>query len=71
MKYYARYVINRVEINRFRKLGYRKQLETLKTNNIDKFNKGKKIRFTETTNTEIIKELRHLDVDKVYTEDAD
>ena len=64
MKYYSRIVTKREKINRFGKLGYVPYLEYVKTNDIDKFNKRKRILFVE--NDEVKRELRKLEKDKIY-----
>ena len=50
MKYYSRKVTRREKVNSFGRLGYVSYVEFFKTNNdkiVEKFNKGKKIRFAE------------------------
>lgn len=64
MKYYSRIVTKREAINRFGKLGYVPYLEYVKTNDISKFNKNKRILFVE--DEKVRKELRKLEKNKVY-----
>lgn len=66
MKYYQRIVTRRAPVNRFGRLGYVEYRETVKTNNIDSFNYRKQIKFTETEDRDIIRELRKADRDTVY-----
>lgn len=68
MKYYERQVTKRVRINSYEKIGYKPYREMVKTNNIDVFNKGKRIKFEESK--EARKYLYHLDQNKVYTEEV-
>lgn len=71
MKYYSREVTQREAINRFGKLGFVLYVEFFKTNNdevVEKFNKGKRIRFSETEDKDIIKRLRAGEKDKIYKE---
>lgn len=71
MKYYSREVTQREAINRFGKLGFVLYVKFFKTNNdevVEKFNKGKRIRFSETENKDIIKSLRASEKDKIYKE---
>lgn len=69
MKYYAREVTRREKTNSFGRLGYVLYVEFFKTNNektVEKFNKGKKIRFTETEDRNIVKILRSGEKDTIY-----
>lgn len=50
MNIYAREVIKRVKINGFGKLGFRKVVEFVRTNDIEPFNKGKRIKFLKFEN---------------------
>ena len=71
MKYYSREVTRREKVNSVGRLGYVLYVEFFKTNNdriVEKFNKGKKIRFTETADENIIKQLRKGEKDKIYEE---
>ena len=54
MKYYERHYTKREAINRFGKLGYVPYTAYLKTNNIDKFNKGLHNRFVEIPKNKIL-----------------
>lgn len=65
-KYYERTVTHREAINRFGKIGYPKYIEYIKTDNIEKFNKGKKIWFFESDRAR--KFLYHLEKNKIYSE---
>lgn len=69
MKYYSREVTHREKINRFGKIGTPLYVEYFKANSdktVEEFNKGKRIKFTETTDKEIIKELRKGEINKIY-----
>ena len=66
MKYYSREVTKREAINRFGKLGFVLYKEMVKTNDIDKFNKNKRIKFTE--DEEARKYLYHKNSDIIYSE---
>ena len=66
MKYYSREVTKREPINRFGKLGFVLYKEMVKTNDIDKFNKNKRIKCTE--DEEAIKYLYHKNSDIIYSE---
>lgn len=68
MKYYSRIVTVREKINRFGKLGYVPYLEYVKTNEVEKFNKRKRIKFEEDDN--VRKELRKLNKDCVYRKEV-
>lgn len=71
MKYYSREVTRREKTNSFGRLGYVLYVEFFKTNNektVEKFNKGKKIRFTETEDRNIVKILRSGEKDTIYEE---
>ena len=71
MKYYSREVTRREKVNSFGRLGYVLYVEFFKTNNektVEKFNKGKKIRFTETEDRNIVKILRSGEKDTIYEE---
>ena len=71
MKYYAREVTRREKVNGFGRLGYVLYVEFFKTNNektVEKFNKGKKIRFAETEDRNIVKILRSGEKDTIYGE---
>ena len=67
MKYYSREVTKREPINRFGKIGYVLYKEMVKTNNIDKFNKGKQIKFEE-DNEQARHYLYHKNSDIIYSE---
>lgn len=64
MKYYKRELTKRTEVNRFGRLGYVALTEYVKTNDIDKFNKGKRIKFNESKDAKRF--LLHLEKDRVY-----
>lgn len=49
MKLYTRTVTERKPINKFGRLGFVEVLEAVRTDDITPFNKGKKIRFRETS----------------------
>ncbi len=66
--YFSRDYIGRGPINKFGKLGYYPVTEMVKTYDISKFNKGKRIKFEKATDSER-KELRKLKLDKVYTKE--
>jgi len=66
MKYYERHLTKREAINRFGKIGYVPYVEYVKTLNIDKFNKGKRIKFEESARAR--KVLYHLEANTVYEE---
>ena len=66
MKYYSREVTKREPINRFGKLGFVLYKEMVKTNDIDKFNKNKRIKFTE--DEEARKYLYHKNSNIIYSE---
>ena len=66
MKYYSRKITKREPINRFGKLGFVLYKEMVKTNDIDKFNKNKRIKFAE--DEEARKYLYHKDKNRVYCE---
>ena len=71
MKYYSREVTRREKTNSFGRLGYVLYVEFFKTNNektVEKFNKGKKIRFAETEDRNIVKILRSGEKDTIYEE---
>lgn len=68
MKYYSRTVTHREAINRFGKLGFVPYVEMFKANRdsvADELNKGKRIRFTETTDKILISILRKGEIGKV------
>lgn len=64
MKYYSREVTERKPINSYGRLGYVLVTEYVKTNDIDRFNKGKRIIFTESKQARTY--LYHLEANKVY-----
>ena len=71
MKYYSREVTRREKVNSFGRLGYVLYVEFFKTNNektVEKFNKGKKIRFAETEDRNIVKILRSGEKNTIYEE---
>lgn len=68
MKYYTREITERKAVNKFGRLGYVLVNEYVKTNSIDTFNKGKRIRFVESKDAK--KYLLHKDTDTIYKEDA-
>ena len=71
MKYYSREVTHREAINKFGKLGTPLYVEFFKTNNekvVDNFNKGKRIKFAETEDKDLIKILKKSEINKVYAE---
>lgn len=57
MKTYSRKILKRAKINRYGKLGYVEVKECVKTDNIDRFNKGKRIKFTECEDMKIKPDL--------------
>lgn len=65
MKYYSREITKRESINRFGKLGFIPYIEYIKTNDIEKYNKNKKIKFSEISDK---KYLLHKKKDIVYSE---
>lgn len=67
MKYYSREITERKAVNRFGRLGYVQVAEYVKTNSIDAFNKGKRIKFVESADAR--KYLLHKNADQVYKED--
>ena len=67
MKYYHRSITERKPINKYGKLGYVTVDEYVKTNDIEKHNKGKRIKFT-LLNTRP-KVLLHAKVDQVVRVD--
>lgn len=69
MKYYKREVTERKAVNHFGRLGYVLIVEYVKTNNIEQFNKGKKIKYYE--DQEAKKYLLHLKADIIYKEDLE
>jgi|GEM_PF-6049539 hypothetical protein len=68
MKYYKRSVTKRGSINSSGKLGYFTSNEFVKTNNIDSFNKGKRIPFCESI--EAKRRLLHEPKDLVVADDV-
>lgn len=66
MKYYARTYIGVDYQGRFGKKVYVPTTEYVKTNSIEKYNKGKRYKFEESDAAK--KYLRHLEKDTVYTE---
>lgn len=69
MKYYYRRILVREPINKYGKLGYKMHIQLVKVKNesgIIPFNKGKHILFSETTDKEYIRILRHNPIGKVY-----
>lgn len=71
MKYYAREVTRREVINRFGKIGTPLYVEFFKTNSdkvVAEYNKGKRIKFTETQDKELIKTLRSGKVNEIYSQ---
>lgn len=71
MKYYERTLTQRKAVNRFGRLGFVLVRETVKTNDITPFNKGKRIRFVETNDRDIVRQLRKQEKDTVYQEDLE
>lgn len=67
MKSYLRTVTVRKAVNRFGRLGYVLINEYVKTDDIDRYNKRKHIKFIESKEAE--EYLRDLDIDRIYTED--
>jgi len=65
MNYYERTITVREPINKYGKLGYITAQEFVKTNNIEKFNKGKKIKFKESINAKHFLRIGKV-VDQVY-----
>lgn len=66
MKYYQRKVIIRDYQGKYRKAVFVPEYQYIKTNNIDKFNKGLRIRFEESKDAR--KYLLHRQQDVVYRE---
>lgn len=69
MKYYSRRVLVREAINKFGKLGYKMHVQLVKVKDesaLIPLNKGKRILFTETTDKDYIRILRHNPIGKVY-----
>ena len=66
MKYYSRQITKREAINRFGKLGFVLYTQYVKTNDIEKFNKGKRIRFVE--NADARKYLYHKKDNEIFEE---
>lgn len=66
MKYFQREITKREVINRFGRLGYVLYTEYVKTNDINKFNKGLKIKFFESDKAK--KYLLHKNINTVYEE---
>lgn len=69
MKYYSREVTHREQINHFGKIGTPLYVEYFKTNSdkvVEEFNKGKRIKFMEATDKEVINELRKDEINKLY-----
>lgn len=69
MKYYEKTSYSQNYDQPLWKLGYIPKKEFVKTNNIDKFNKGKKIKFQETQEAKRL--LCHLDKDVVYSTEVE
>lgn len=68
MKYFIRKVLVREAINHFGKLGYRRHTFSLKTNSekvLAEANKGKRWKFYETSDKNLIKAIRHQKADVV------
>lgn len=73
MKYYSREVTRREAINKYGRLGCVLYVEYVKLNKeseLAELNKGKRIRFEETSNKELIRELRKGEINKVYSKKA-
>jgi hypothetical protein len=69
MKYYSREITHREAINRFGKIGFVLYIEAFKANNeknVAEANRGKRIKFEETTNAEIVRLLRKGEKNKIY-----
>lgn len=64
MKYYERTLTKRKACGSYGKLLYINVTEYVKTNNVEEFNKGKRIKFLETSNAK--KFLLHKEKDYVY-----
>lgn len=69
MKYYARTVLVRKPVNKFGRLGYVETEEYVKTNDIAKFNKGKRIPFYESESARQALRSKDKQADKVYQEE--
>ena len=73
MKYYSREVTRREPVNRFGKIGTPLYVEFFKTNSekfLEEMNKGKRIRFVETSDKALVKKLRSGKINTVYSEKA-
>lgn len=71
MKCYAREVTKRAAVNKFGRLGTPLYIECFKTNSDDvlaAMNKGKRIKFKETQDANIIRKLRSFKADELYSE---
>lgn len=71
MKYYAREVTKREPVNKYGRMGTPLYVEFFKTNSDDVlalFNKGKKIKFAETQDKDLIRKLRSCKVNELYAE---
>ena len=66
MKYYEREGLVRTEINHFGKIGYVNTIKMVKTNNIESFNKGKRIWFHESERAKKMLRFNH-EQNVVYT----
>lgn len=70
MKYYSREVTHREVINHFGKIGTPLYVEYFKTNSekvLNSYNKGKRIKFQETQDKELIKALRSGKANEIYS----
>ena len=71
MKYYAREVTKREPVNKYGRMGTPLYIEYFKTNSDDvlvSMNFGKRIKFKETQDANIIRKLRSLKADELYSE---
>ena len=68
MKYYQRKILIRKAINKYGKMGYVEAYEFIKTNDIEPFNKGLRVRFVE-GGRDCRYYLLHKEIDKVYQEE--
>ena len=66
MKYYSREITKREPVNRFGKIGFVLYTQYVKTNDINRFNKGKRIKFEE--NADARKYLYHKKDNEIFEE---
>ena len=73
MKYYAREILERDYVGKYRRAVYVKYTEFFKTNDermVSLANKRKRISFVETDNEDLIYALRKLTVNRIYKEET-